>query len=97
MSHWRQDDSRSGDEGQPAEQRIESGKELAGTRLKRTEGSHARQNHRGIREGVDPGHVLKIVVSEHPHAQTDEDDEDADARVAGYPDKESRPRQQRNC
>lgn len=91
MGYGRQDDARSCDEGQPTEQRIKSGKEFAGIRLKRTEGSHAGQNHRGVCEGIDPGHVFEIVVPEHPHAQTEQDDEDADTGVEGNPGKERLP------
>ena len=96
MGHGRQDDARSGDEGQSAEQRIESGKKLSGVRLKRTEGSHAGQNHRGVREGVDLGHVFEIAVPEHPDAQTDQDDEGADTNVEGDPGNERPPGQQRS-
>jgi len=82
MDDGRKDNAHDGDQGDAAEQRVTAGKNLAAFSLQRRDRPHARQDHRGIHEGIHPRHLFKRVIADHPNAERDDDESHAKARVA---------------
>jgi hypothetical protein len=72
MKERRKDDTNARNESDPAEERVTPGKGLAAAGLNGRERPHARQDHRGVREGIQPGKFLEVMVSSHTYAKCTE-------------------------
>ena len=76
-----QKDADAREERQAAEQRIATGENFSAIGLQRRHRPHAGQNHRRIDEGIHPRHWLEGAITDHPDAERDRDDQQANAAL----------------
>lgn len=82
MIDWCENNGDARDERNPAEKRIAAGEEFAGASLDRGKRAHAGKDHGGVREGVQPRELFKIMIAGHPDAKRSEDDRRAENNTA---------------
>ncbi len=70
---------------EPAVERVEAGEEFAIRGLHRLEWPHAGENHRRVGKGVDPIHVLEMMIAEHASADRKADQKTAQTKTFGDP------------
>src|ERR1043165_4996007 len=78
----RDDDAGDGDEGEAAEERVEGGEDLAGVVLEVADRPHARKDHRGVQQRVNPREAREVVVADDARAQREGDDGEGEREVA---------------
>jgi len=78
MKNRGEDNADARDESDPAKERVTTGEKFAARCLNGRERAHARQNHRGVREGIQPRKFLEVVVSSHADAKCPKDNSQAE-------------------
>ena len=68
MCHGGHHDARNADEKNARKQRITARKDFAGARMHHIDRAHAAQDHRGIENGVYPGHIFEPMIPQAPNA-----------------------------
>jgi hypothetical protein len=89
-------DAGHGEEDQTGVERVTAGKDLSGERVRRFDGTHPAQQHRGVQEGVDPGEPFELSIAHHAQGERADDDRGCDGEVGRQAAKEQRERQRRN-
>lgn len=82
MEYRGEDNSDAGEECDTAEQCVTTGKDFSRRGLEFAQRPHAREDHGGIGERIDPIHVLESVITKHADAQCNDDKGQRECRVA---------------
>src|SRR5215471_3203738 len=65
--------------------------QLSAPSLKRIKWPHSREDHRCIRERIDPGHAFEVAIAEHPSRQGDADQDGGRRKASSQPLKKCPP------
>lgn len=85
VHRWGKDDTDIGYKDHPAKKRIQGGKPFARIGFYFYHGTHTAQNHRGIMQGVKPGNIRRVMITEYTYKEADEKDKRGQQDILQYP------------
>lgn len=79
------DNGNDGDKDEAAKQRVDARENFPGVGIQISQGAHAGEDHRSIRESIRPRHLLQDVVAEHANEEGDCGDASTQQDAAAHP------------